>query len=67
MKKEKMQTSAGKKALPHSSLTLLNRNHTEYPDSPDKAKIETFDNAYPQRNYVITFDCPEYSSLSNVI
>ena len=50
MKKEKMQTSAGKKALPHSSLTLLNRNHTEYPDSPDKAKIETFDNAYPPRN-----------------
>lgn len=66
MKKEKMQTSAGKKALPHSSLTLLNRNHTEYPDSPDKAKIETFDNAYPQRNYVITFDCPEYSSLCPV-
>ena len=42
MKKEKMQTSAGKKALPHSSLTLLNRNHTEYPDSPDKIIIKDF-------------------------
>lgn len=50
----------------HPTLTLLNRNHTEYPSTPDQAKLETFDNAYPNRNYVITFDCPEYSSLCPV-
>ncbi|MBR2364409.1 MAG: NADPH-dependent 7-cyano-7-deazaguanine reductase QueF [Lentisphaeria bacterium] len=50
----------------HPTLTLLNRNHTEYPTNPDQAKLETFDNAYPKRNYVITFDCPEYSSLCPV-
>ncbi len=66
MKKETARTAAEKKRQPHASLTLLNRNHTEYPDSPEKARIETFENAYPQRNYVITFDCPEYSSLCPV-
>ncbi|OQA84296.1 MAG: NADPH-dependent 7-cyano-7-deazaguanine reductase [Lentisphaerae bacterium ADurb.Bin242] len=53
-------------AEPHASLTLLNRSHTEYPDSPGKARIETFSNAYPERNYVITFDCPEFTSLCPV-
>ena len=27
------------------TLTLLNRNHTEYPDCPENAKLETFPNA----------------------
>ena len=54
------------KEMIHSTLTLLNRNHTEYPANPNEAKLETFDNAYPNRNYVITFDCPEYSSLCPV-
>ena len=43
-------------------LTLLSRNHKEYPDSPEKAKLEFFENAFPQRNYVIEFDCPEFTS-----
>ncbi|MBP5183254.1 MAG: NADPH-dependent 7-cyano-7-deazaguanine reductase QueF [Lentisphaeria bacterium] len=50
----------------HPTLTLLNRNHTEYPTSPDDARLETFVNAYPKRNYLISFDCPEYSSLCPV-
>ncbi len=54
------------KNIPHASLTLLNRNHTEYPDSPDKAKIETFQNKYPERDYEILFDCPEFTSLCPV-
>ena len=52
--------------LPHPTLTLLSRSHTEYPDSPDKAKLETFVNAYPQRDYEILFDCPEFTSLCPV-
>ena len=53
-------------AAPFEELTLLNRNHTEYPDSPDKAKIETFRNANAHRNYLIEFDCPEFTSLCPV-
>ena len=55
-----------KKAAPFAELTLLNRNHTEYPDTPDKAKIETFQNANAHRNYLIEFDCPEFTSLCPV-
>ena len=55
-----------KKAAPFAELTLLNRNHTEYPDSPDKAKIETFVNANAHRNYLIEFECPEFTSLCPV-
>ena len=47
----------------YSGLTLLKKNHKDYPDSPEKAKIETFRNAFPKRDYVITFDCPEFTSL----
>lgn len=47
----------------YSDLTLLKKNHKDYPDSPEKAKIETFRNAFPDRDYIITFDCPEFTSL----
>ena len=47
----------------YSGLTLLKKNHKDYPNSPEEAKIETFRNAFPKRDYVITFDCPEFTSL----
>ncbi|MCI6288613.1 MAG: preQ(1) synthase [Lentisphaeria bacterium] len=62
MTKKKMESTG----IVHEELTLLNRNHTEYPDSPDKAKIETFQNANAHRNYLIEFDCPEFTSLCPV-
>ncbi len=43
-------------------LTQLGRK-IALPSSPDKAKIETFPNAYPDRDYTIRFDCPEFTSL----
>ena len=43
-------------------LTLLGRTTTRYPDSPDKAKLEAFRNAYPGRNYTVRFTCPEFTS-----
>ena len=52
--------------VPHPTLTLLSRSHTEYPDTPDKAKLECFVNAYPARDYEILFDCPEFTSLCPV-
>ncbi|MDR2891473.1 MAG: preQ(1) synthase [Deltaproteobacteria bacterium] len=32
-------------------------------DSPDIAMLEAFPNRYPQNNYVITFEHPEFTSL----
>jgi len=36
---------------------------TDYPDHPDKAQLDTFDNPAPGRNYVIQLDCPEFTTL----
>jgi 7-cyano-7-deazaguanine reductase len=44
------------------TLTLLGSNRTRYPDSPDKAKLESFRNAYAGRNYTVRFTCPEFTS-----
>lgn len=48
---------------PHDELSLLKGGENRYPESPDEAKLETFTNAYPQRDYRIRFDCPEFTSL----
>ena len=65
MKKTEKKTEIQKKRR-LEGLTLLNRNHKEYPSSPENAKLEFFENAYPERNYVIEFDCPEFTSLCPV-
>jgi 7-cyano-7-deazaguanine reductase len=44
-------------------MSLLGSEGTDYPDSPDLARLETFANAYPQRDYLIRFDCPEFTSV----
>ena len=49
-----------------ASLTLLKQNEHNYPQSPDEASLETFKNLYADRDYVIEFDCPEYTSLCPV-
>lgn len=49
-----------------SSLTLLQTSSTRYPESPAEASLETFDNLYSDRDYIITFDCPEFTSLCPV-
>jgi 7-cyano-7-deazaguanine reductase len=43
-------------------LTLLGHSTTRYPDSPDKAKLEAFPNRYSKRDYLVRFDCPEFTS-----
>ena len=47
-------------------LTLLKKNESNYPQSPDEAKLETFENQYPERDYIITFNCPEFTALCPV-
>lgn len=47
-------------------LTLLGRSENKLPASPDEARLETFPNRTPGRNYRITLNCPEFSSLCPV-
>lgn len=47
-------------------LTLLSKNENNYFSSPDDAPLECFDNKYVERDYWITFDCPEFTSLCPV-
>ena len=47
-------------------LTLLSASERNYPNSPDAARLEAFENVYADRDYVIEFDCPEYTSLCPV-
>lgn len=44
-------------------LTLLSASKTPVPSSPQEAELETFENTHPERDYMITFDCPEFTSL----
>ena len=57
--KKKINPAASRLA----GLSLLKASATRYPDSPEKAKLETFKNVYHDRDYIITFDCPEFTSL----
>ena len=47
-------------------LTILGKSKIKYPVSPDKAKLETFENKYSNRDYWISFDCPEFTSICPV-
>jgi len=44
-------------------LTILGAPIKGFPASPDEAKLETFDNSYSKRNYWITLECEEFTSL----
>lgn len=45
---------------------LLGRPTSQYPAAPDPSVIDVFPNQYPQRDYWITFDCAEFTSLCPV-
>jgi 7-cyano-7-deazaguanine reductase len=47
-------------------LKLLGRNKIKFASSPDKANLEVFENAYPERDYWIEFACPEFTSICPV-
>jgi len=48
---------------PDQGLTLLGSGNTKYPTCPEEAKLETFDNKWPESNYVVELECPEFTSL----
>ncbi len=49
-----------------NTLTLLSASERNYPTRPEDARLETFTNLYADRDYLIEFDCPEYTSLCPV-
>ncbi len=50
----------------YAGLTLLGNSQASFPTSPKSAKIETFSNAFPKRDYWIRIDSPEFTSLCPV-
>ena len=46
-----------------SGLSLLGNQHTEYPADYNPGLLETFDNKHPDNEYVVNFDCPEFTTL----
>lgn len=45
------------------SVTLLGNQNTKYAYQYDPAVLETFKNKHPEGDYVVTFFCPEFTSL----
>ena len=46
-----------------TNFKLLGKSTSEPPSSPDEAIIETFPNKFPEKSYLIQFDCMEFTSL----
>ena len=44
-------------------LTLLGNRHTQYSDQYNPSVLETFENKHPENEYLVTFDCPEFTTL----
>ena len=44
-------------------VTLLGANGTRYPDRYAPEVLETFENKHPENEYLVTFNCPEFTSL----
>ena len=44
-------------------VTLLGNQHVQYSDQYNPGVLETFENKHPENEYVVTFDCPEFTTL----
>ena len=44
-------------------VTLLGNQGTVYPTDYNPALLESFENKHQGREYVVTFDCPEFTTL----
>lgn len=44
-------------------VTLLGNQHTQYASNYEPTLLETFVNKHPENDYVVTLDCPEFTSL----
>lgn len=46
-----------------TNCTLLGSNGTKYPTDYAPEMLETFENKHPEHDYLVTFNCPEFTSL----
>lgn len=46
-----------------SGVTLLGNQNTKYEQDYNPSVLETFENKHPEQEYVVTFHCPEFTSL----
>lgn len=44
-------------------VSLLGNQGVKYPTDYSPEMLETFENKHPEREYVVTFDCPEFTTL----
>lgn len=44
-------------------VTLLGSQGVVYPDNYAPQLLETFENKHPENEYVVNFDCPEFTTL----
>ena len=44
-------------------LQLLGQGHTVIPTDYDPSLLEAFENQHPEHDYLVTLDCPEFTSL----
>lgn len=44
-------------------VSLLGNQGVAYPTDYNPELLETFENKHPQNEYVVTFDCPEFTTL----
>jgi 7-cyano-7-deazaguanine reductase len=47
-------------------ITLLGNAAAPSPQTPSEAQLEIFENLFPARDYTITLDCPDFTSLCPV-
>jgi 7-cyano-7-deazaguanine reductase len=52
--------------MSEANLTMLGHSEHKLPQSPDEAKLEAFPNRTPGRNYRITLNCEEFTSICPV-
>lgn len=46
-----------------NNLSQLGNRHTVYPVDYDPSLLETFENQHPDNEYIVNFDCPEFTTL----
>ncbi len=46
-----------------SGVTLLGASKTQYPTDYSAERLEWFPNKHPENDYLVTLDCPEFTSL----
>jgi 7-cyano-7-deazaguanine reductase len=46
-----------------SGLTLLGAGHADYSDKYDPDILESFENRFPDQDYIVELQCPEFTSL----